>query len=177
MTYGPGSDACPLFSDPVAQLDLYPESKSGLLCASEVCQAGVTFSGALEVSPDNLAANEPFTMQVCRGAQVCASGTLGLANSSAPEGPPSQLAGGGAAGGEGMLATSQGWLAGQTINFTVTTMEDAAVLSDGDVYTVTVGLYGTVLWQRQATVTYDDPYLDGPQCNPFPCRTANVTLK
>jgi hypothetical protein len=65
---------------------------------------------------------------------------------------------------------------GDGIAFKIDSVDDSAVLADGDIYSVVVTQVNDTLLSKSVTVTYLAEYLNGPQCDPVPCRHTTVDL-
>ena len=150
-----------------ADLDLYPSSASGILCDNRYCvYPGATLNGSV-VTATPLA---PTTITLCRNG-TCAAGTATMQFCLSDK----------SCVGSGTLMNSylgnfQIQAKGDSIAFAIDSNDDSAALADGDVYLVVVTQGSDTLLSKSVTVTYLAEYLNGPQCDPVPCRHATVEL-
>ena len=72
-------------------------------------------------------------------------------------------------------AMADGSLGGNSWGFRVAVRDDPAVLSDGDRYRLNVAdRNGNMIASVDKTVVYQQSYPNGTQCDPFPCRWAEI---
>jgi hypothetical protein len=134
---------------------VWPESPSGLTCSARTCVSGaaVTVEVAL---PDSYAG--AILIELCR-SDLC--GSLSLPDF-------------GYSGVISVGATAES-LGGNRRRIRVTTQDDAAVLVDGDRYQLTItDDQMNVLATVDKTATYAETYPNGPDCDPYPCRWAEI---
>jgi hypothetical protein len=65
---------------------------------------------------------------------------------------------------------------GQTFDFQVTVNDDPAALHDGDTYALTIQDGTVVLASWSGPAPYQTTFLNGTQCDAFPCRHASVQV-
>jgi len=150
-----------------ADLDLYPTSTSGILCDNNYCvYPGAKLNGSVATATP-LA---PITMTLCRNG-TCYAGTATL--------QPCPVGEGCVYSGtlkDSYLGNFQIQAKGDGIAFEIDSTDDSAALADGDVYLVVASQGSDTLLSKSVTVTYWAEYLNGPQCDPVPCRHATVDL-
>lgn len=150
-----------------ANLDLYPDSPSGITCDNNYCiYPGVRLTGTAPTSDPHA----PITVTLCRNG-TCQSGTTTIG--SCPAGATCLFSGYLM---ESYLGSFEVQAKADGISFDVTSIDDSAALADGDAYAVVVAQGTHTLFSKSVTVTYSAEYLNGPQCDPVPCRHANVDL-
>jgi hypothetical protein len=159
------------------QLGCSSDSKA---CTDMGCLSDVTMHILATSWPLN---GEVPTISVCRGTK-CISGNLDL-----PDAGPSIRDGAGVS----FSFPFPNWNAAQSLGsdyagVTVTPMSAFSSkvdisyfpyvldLADGDHYTVTLSNDNAAPLTYEQTVTYTNSYPNGPDCDPFPCRNADVTL-
>jgi hypothetical protein len=129
-----------------AQLDLYPTSLSDIECGGASCRAGVGVDGSFMTTD----LTTPVTITLCRnGNALCTSYTWPI---------------------------SRFLRSGNTVGYAVGTVDDSAVLADGDVYRLTVVQGAAPLVDQSWTVTYVATFLNGWLCDPVPCRTQSLMV-
>jgi hypothetical protein len=153
--------------DRYANLDLYPGSTSGITCDNNYC----IYPGAkLKGFAATATLFEPITITLCRNG-TCYAGTRTIGD--CPVGAGCVYSGSLLGS---YLGNFQIQVKGDGIAFEVDTTDDSAALADGDVYQVAVTQGNNALFSKTVTVTYAADYLNGPQCDPIPCRHATLDL-
>ena len=150
-----------------ADLDLYPSSTSSILCGDGYCiYPGVDIKGSAATATPFA----PVTITLCRNG-TCYAGTSTIepcaANITCGYGGTLT----GSYGGSFQLQAK-----GDGIAFEIGSIDDSAALADGDVYQVVVTQGSETLLSKSISVSYSAEYLNGPQCDPVPCRHATVDL-
>ena len=162
--------ADPLCGNPgtrYADLELYPSSASGITCDNNYC----VYPGAkIEGSAATATPFAPVTITLCRNG-ACHAGTATIQPCPPDEGCvyPGTLM-------DSYLGNFQIQAKGDGIAFEISSIDDSAALADGDVYLVIVTQGSDTLLSKSVSVTYSAEYLNGPQCDPVPCRHATVDL-
>ena len=150
-----------------ADLDLYPSSASGILCDNKYClYPGAKLNGSVATATPFA----PTTITLCRNG-TCSAGTATIEACF----PDKSCAGSGPLMGS-YLGNMSIQAKGDSIAFEIDSTDDSAALADGDVYLVVVTQGSDTLLSKSVTVTYLAEYLNGPQCDPVPCRNATVDL-
>jgi hypothetical protein len=134
---------------------VWPSSPSGLTCSARTCDSGVALT--VDVSLADVPSGE-ISIELCRN-DLC--GTILW---------PS-LARAGILG----PGVSERSLGGDRRQFVITTDDDPSVLSDGDRYRVTISDdRQNVLAAVDKTVVYSETFPNGSECDPYPCRWAEI---
>ncbi len=150
-----------------ANLELYPSSASGILCDNNYCvYPGTKLNGSVATSTPFA----PTTITLCRNG-TCYAGTAAIQ----PCSPDASCVYSGSLM-DSYLGNFQIQAKGDSIAFEISSNDDSAALADGDVYLVVVTQGSDTLFSKSVTVTYLAEYLNGPQCDPVPCRHATVDL-
>lgn len=158
---------CGRTGDPTANLELYPESPSGITCDNHYCiYPGVHLRASLP-TPE---AHATAVVTLCRNG-TCHSGvpTIGSCPVGATCSTNESLSG-------AYLGTVVVEAKADGIVLDVASHDDSAVLADGDTYSLVVTQGANTLVSKSVTVTYSAEYLNGPECDPVPCRHAIVDL-
>jgi hypothetical protein len=143
-------------------MQVYPTSPSGISCGDKVCGSGIGFEGKMTTSD----ARTPFLVSLCRnGACATNSSTVGP-NPTMPD-----TLGGAFTGNYGIEL-----LKGQTYDFQVSTLDDPAALSAGDVYTLTIKQGTATLATWSGPAPYQTTFPNGMQCDSLACRYASIVV-
>jgi len=158
------------------------ENSGDKVCGDVACSQGpaVTMHIPATSWPSN---GESPTISVCRGTK-CISGPLDVpdAGTSTHEGgsipfPNADATSAQAIGSDYAYVTVTPTTASSArVDVSYFPVHGAFDLADGDHYTVTLGNDNAAPLTYEQTVTYTNSYPNGPDCDPVPCRKADVTL-
>lgn len=160
VTYPNGPNCAPGCTS--GTVSLYADSPSNVVCSSNACHAGFSWSQDIRWSANGQNAD----VEVCRG-EACAAGII--------------RRGGDFASRRNLEGALTGALETEGLSADATEVRlvagaETRALADGDRYRVLVieRETGIALATFDRTVTYDNSYPNGPTCDPHPCRTATV---
>ena len=158
---------CGKLGNRYANLELYPSSASGILCGNNYCvYPGARLNGSVATATPFV----PTTITLCRnGTYYSGTETLQPCPADASCVYSGSLM-------DYYLGNFEIQAKGDGIAFGINSNDDSAALADGDVYQVVVTQGSDTLLSKSVTVTYLAEYLNGPQCDPIPCRHATVDL-
>jgi hypothetical protein len=152
-------------SCPVGATRVWPSSPSGLTCAGRTCASGAKVTADATL-PD--ASSDGVTAEICRN-DLCSTLVRRCRNDACvPDDSP------------GFMGGLDAWLEAVPLGqnaweFRVDANDNPAVLSDGDRYRLTItDRNGSVVAAVDKTVVYQQAYPNGTDCDPYPCRWADV---